>query len=40
VILNPAADKVSGIHLDDAIAPWLESRGFFNHHESILLESA
>ena len=40
VILNPAADKVSGIHLDDAIAPWLESRGFFNHHESVLLESA
>ena len=41
VILNPATDKVSGIHLDDAIAPWLEARGFSNHgHESVLLESA
>ncbi|TAF23820.1 MAG: hypothetical protein EAZ71_12080 [Verrucomicrobia bacterium] len=40
VILNPTTDKVSGIQLDDAIAPWLEARGFFNHHESLLLESA
>jgi hypothetical protein len=34
-------DKVSGLHLDDAIEPWLAERGFSNaHDESFILESA
>jgi len=41
VILTPHRDKVSGLHLDDDIEPWLIERGFSsNHHESIILESA
>jgi hypothetical protein len=41
VILNPLSDKVSGLHLDDAIEPWLAERGFSNDsHEIFLLESA
>jgi len=41
VILNPHRDKVSGLHLDDAIEPWLAERGFSNdRHESFFLESA
>lgn len=41
VILNPAHDKVSGLHLDHDIEPWLAKRGFSNNrHETIFLESA
>jgi hypothetical protein len=41
VILNPHCDKVSGLHLDDAIEPWLAARGFSNDdHETLFLESA
>lgn len=41
VILNPLNDKVSGLHLDDAIEPWLAERGFSNYsHETFFLESA
>jgi hypothetical protein len=41
VILNPLRDKVCGLHLDDAIEPWLAERGFSNHrHETFFLESA
>ncbi len=41
IILNPQRDKVSGIHLDDAIEPWLFERHFANDsNESFLLESA
>ena len=41
VILTPHRDKVSGLHLDEAIEPWLAERGFSNnHHESIIVESA
>jgi hypothetical protein len=41
VILNPAHDKVSGIHLDDAVESWLIEHHFANHsHESFVLESA
>jgi hypothetical protein len=41
VILNPHSDKVSGLHLDDAIEPWLAGRGFSNHnHETFFLEIA
>ena len=41
VILNPHRDKVCGLHLDDAIEPWLAERGFSNHcHETVFLESA
>jgi hypothetical protein len=41
VILTPHRDKISGLHLDDAVEPWLAERGFSNHnHETIILESA
>lgn len=41
VILTPCRDKVSGLHLDGAIEPWLAERGFSNnHHESIIVKSA
>jgi hypothetical protein len=41
VVLNPIHDKVSGLHLDHAIEPWLAERGFSNHrHETFFLESA
>ena len=41
VVLNPLCDKVSGIHLDDAIEPWLKARHFANDsHEGFVLESA
>ena len=41
IILNPLCDKVSGIHLDDAIEPWLFERHFANDsHEGFVLESA
>lgn len=41
VILNPAQDKVSGLHLDHAIESWLAERGFSNQrHETFFLESA
>ena len=41
VILNPLRDKVCGLHLDDAIEPWLAERGFSNQrHETFFLESA
>ncbi len=41
VILNPHRDKVCGLHLDDAIEPWLAERGFSNPcHETVFLESA
>jgi hypothetical protein len=41
VILTPYRDKVSGLHLDDAIEPWLAERGFSNnYHEGIITESA
>jgi len=41
VIINPAHDKVSGLHLDHAIETWLAERGFSNHrHETFFLESA
>jgi hypothetical protein len=41
IILSPLRDKVSGIHLDDAIEPWLAERGFSNNsHEGFVLESA
>lgn len=41
VILNPERDKVSGVHLDDAIEPWLIEHNFANHaHETFVLESA
>jgi hypothetical protein len=41
VILNPLSDKVSGLHLDDAIEPWLAERDFSNDsHETFFLESA
>ena len=41
VILNPLQDKVSGLHLDHAIEPWLAERGFSNaRHETLFLESA
>jgi hypothetical protein len=41
VILTPYRDKVSGLHLDEAIEPWLAERGFSNNrHESIIVESA
>jgi len=41
VVLNPHRDKVSGLHLDDAIEPWLAERGFSNHsYETVFLESA
>jgi len=37
----PRRDKVSGLHLDAAIEPWLAERGFSNGpHESFSLESA
>jgi hypothetical protein len=41
VILNPHRDKVCGLHLDNAIEPWLAQRGFSNQsHETFFLESA
>jgi hypothetical protein len=41
VILTPYRDKVSGLHLDDAIEPWLAERSFSNaHDESFILASA
>lgn len=41
VVLNPVRDKVSGIHLDHAIEPWLAERGFSHaDHETLFLESA
>lgn len=41
VVLNPMTDKVSGIHLDDAIECWLADRLFANlTHEGFILESA
>lgn len=41
VILTPFRDKVSGMHLDDAIAPWLAERGFCNdQNEGIITKSA
>jgi hypothetical protein len=41
VTLNPRSDKVSGIHLDDAIESWLIERHFaHNSHESFAVESA
>lgn len=41
IILNPLRDKVSGIHLDDAIEPWLLDRQFANDsNEGFVLESA
>lgn len=41
VILTPHRDKVSGLHLDEAIEPWLAERGFSNnYHEGIITESA
>ncbi len=41
IVLNPLCDKVSGIHLDDAIEPWLNERHFANNsHEGFVLESA
>jgi hypothetical protein len=39
--LNPRDDKVSGVHLDDAIETWLIERHFaHSSHESFVLESA
>ncbi len=41
IVLSPLRDKVSGIHLDDAIEPWLAEYGFSNNsHEGFVLESA
>lgn len=41
VVLNPVRDKVSGIHMDHAIEPWLSERGFSHtDHETLFLESA
>jgi hypothetical protein len=41
VVINPLTDKVSGIHLDDAIEAWLAERHFSNDcRETIVLESA
>jgi hypothetical protein len=41
VILNPLRDKVSGLHLDHTIEPWLAERGFSNtSNEAFFLESA
>jgi hypothetical protein len=41
IVLNPLEDKVSGIHLEDAIETWLIEHHFANNtHESFVLESA
>ena len=41
VIINPVDYKLSGLHLDDAIEPWLAERGFFHQPDEVFfLESA
>jgi hypothetical protein len=41
VVLNPVRDKISGVHLDPTIEPWLAERGFSHaDHETLFLESA
>ncbi len=41
LVINPLRDKVEGIHLDDAIEPWLAARSFANDpDEAFVLESA
>jgi hypothetical protein len=41
VVFVPSRDRVSGLHIDDSIEPWLAGRGFANDpDEGFVLESA